>query len=145
MTTGIFSAAHLVRPGIIALLLMLFPIVGCCKRNQALRKSVIRSSIGFTGTVSEVHASRLPKLLPPADNTFIVKVDTPLTDRGKEFSQQVVTVRVERSSPVKPGKIEKGKQFVFLTRPLIYADSLAVAGDVNRSRSDVLSAVQQRD
>lgn len=127
---------------VLALLLALV-YTGCCKRNL-LNTAVIESPLIFKGTVRRVGDSRMPGIIKPDRNTFIVDVTDPLSDPARGFNDQSVTVRVERDSRLRPSEINVGDELAFLVRPFVYADTLAVTGRIFKPSDEVLAAARRR-
>jgi len=140
---GRYAAAQRRRPSCTFVLFLLLVGAGCHNR-RTLKRSVIEANLIFQGTVRRIGASTMPDIVAPASNTYIVEISKSLTPSADEFTGQSVTFRLNPGSGRKPDALRAGDSFVFLVRPLVYADSLAVAGDVAGSTIQVFTSVQNR-
>lgn len=134
----------MLRPFICPLLIVpLYALAGCAHKRP-LRDTVIRSTFIFEGTVRQERETREPDFLERGSDTYVVRVDRirQSDERFDEFERQDVTVRLLPGSRVR--KLRSNEQFLFLTSPLVIADTLAVEGEARRITKDVIDTTERR-
>jgi hypothetical protein len=116
-----------------------------CQRK--LETSVIRSTFIFDGTVLQNRASLEKEFLPGAPDTHIVRVDRIYSGPANfaEFKDQKITVRILPGSPIKAPSLRAGQSLLFLTTPVLLANTLAVEGEARNRRPATVAVIGQRE
>ena len=134
----------MLRPFVCPLLIVSIHALAGCAHQRPLRETVIRSTFIFEGTVRQERETREPDFLERGPDTYVVRVDRirQSDKRFEEFERQDVTVRLLPGSS--PQKLRLSEQFLFLTSPLVVADTLSVEGEARRINKEVIAATERR-
>jgi hypothetical protein len=127
--------------------LLIVACIGLGCRRVKLETSVIRSTFIFDGTVLQSRESLEKGFLPAAPDTHIVRVDRIYAGAADfaEFRGQRITVRILPGSHIGAENLRTGQSLLFLTTPMLVADSLAVEGEARDQRPETVVVVGQRE
>jgi hypothetical protein len=134
----------LLRPFACLILIVAIYAFAGCAHKRPLRDTVVRSTFIFEGTVRQERETREPDFLERGADTYVVRVDRiRQSDKGfDEWEKQEVTVRLLPGS--RERKLQSNRQFLFLTSPLVIADTLALEGEARQISKEVIDTAERR-